>query len=260
MKAAEKLALNLEGAATLVENVQEEVGNSAVTSGKGIVNGTATSAVAFVTIGIYDDEWQVIPVTQEDLRRGYYLSFGATRIWQEVNVGLATGGASRIMKGGQVVTLIAKGAFLYDAAGNVVGVAKNGGQIVTNGPTVTNVVGLGASLAGLSGNLVSKSDAFNRLLPHTAKGTGQLDEIDNVADHVAPTALSHNAPLSGKHWTDFADEAARIRENAARSRGLDPNQRVLNMAIPRKKVLEKIAGYRKGIPPRRSHSQTDWTG
>jgi hypothetical protein len=49
------------------------------------------------------------------------------------------------------------------------------------------------------------------------------------------------------HWTDFPNEAARIRENAARSRGLDPNQRVLNMAIPRKKVLEKIAGKKNGI-------------
>jgi len=36
-------------------------------------------------------------------------------------------------------------------------------------------------------------------------------------------------------------------ENAARSRGLTPNANVVNMAIPRKKILEKIAGKQKGI-------------
>lgn len=36
-------------------------------------------------------------------------------------------------------------------------------------------------------------------------------------------------------------------DNAARSRGLNPNQNVLNMAIPRKKILQKLDGFRKGI-------------
>jgi hypothetical protein len=81
-----------------------------------------------------------------------------------------------------------------------------------------------------------------------ATGVKWARKADNVLDVLPHTdELARIAPRSGKHWTDFADEAARIRENAARSRGLDPNQRVLNMAIPRKKVLEKIAGYRKGI-------------
>ena len=55
------------------------------------------------------------------------------------------------------------------------------------------------------------------------------------------------APRVGKHYTDFADEAAEIMENAARKRGLDPNQGIVNMAIPRKKVLQNIAGKRKAI-------------
>lgn len=36
-------------------------------------------------------------------------------------------------------------------------------------------------------------------------------------------------------------------ENAARSRGLNPNSGIVNMAIPRSKILEKIAGKQKGI-------------
>ena len=54
------------------------------------------------------------------------------------------------------------------------------------------------------------------------------------------------APKGG-HYTDFADEAADTMGNAARSRGLPPNANVVNMAIPRTKILEKIAGKQKGI-------------
>ena len=45
----------------------------------------------------------------------------------------------------------------------------------------------------------------------------------------------------------FSDEEARIIDNAARSRGLNPNSGIVNMAIPRSKILEKIAGKQKGI-------------
>lgn len=45
----------------------------------------------------------------------------------------------------------------------------------------------------------------------------------------------------------FSDEEARIIDNAARSRGLNPNSAIVNMAIPRSKILEKIAGKQKGI-------------
>jgi hypothetical protein len=36
-------------------------------------------------------------------------------------------------------------------------------------------------------------------------------------------------------------------KNTARSRGLTPHANVVNMTIPRKKILEKIAGKQKGI-------------
>lgn len=36
-------------------------------------------------------------------------------------------------------------------------------------------------------------------------------------------------------------------ESGARGRGLDPSQGVMNMAIPRKKILEKIAAKQLGI-------------
>ena len=53
------------------------------------------------------------------------------------------------------------------------------------------------------------------------------------------------APVKGP--AAFADEAATIMENEARSRGLNPNSGIVNMAIPRSKILEKIAGKQKGI-------------
>lgn len=49
------------------------------------------------------------------------------------------------------------------------------------------------------------------------------------------------------HYTDLANEAVDTMEFAARSRGLTPHAIVVNMAIPRKKILEKIAGKQKGI-------------
>ncbi len=52
----------------------------------------------------------------------------------------------------------------------------------------------------------------------------------------------NTVPRGGKHRTDFADEAARIREVASRGGGLDPNQSVLNMSITRKQALKRIDG------------------
>jgi len=42
-------------------------------------------------------------------------------------------------------------------------------------------------------------------------------------------------------------EAATILEKVALSRGLNPNFGIVNMAIPRSKILEKIAGIQKGL-------------
>jgi hypothetical protein len=70
----------------------------------------------------------------------------------------------------------------------------------------------------------------------------QAGELGLLVHNTYPTA-----PTRTGHYTDFADEAAEIMDNAARSRGLNPNLDVLNMAIPRKKILEKLDGFRKGI-------------
>src|SRR5262245_50404455 len=44
-------------------------------------------------------------------------------------------------------------------------------------------------------------------------------------------AMERNVALKATaHWTDFAEDAASIRENAAWSRGLSPNQAIWNMA------------------------------
>jgi hypothetical protein len=73
-----------------------------------------------------------------------------------------------------------------------------------------------------------------------------VDKIEDAADLVGDVAKV--APNKGAgHCTDFADEAADIMEKAARSRGLTPIANVVNMAIPRQKILEKIAGKQKGI-------------
>ncbi len=48
------------------------------------------------------------------------------------------------------------------------------------------------------------------------------------------------APKTGP--AAFEDEAATIRENAARSRGLHPASVIVNMAITRKQALKRIEG------------------
>ncbi len=49
-----------------------------------------------------------------------------------------------------------------------------------------------------------------------------------------------SAPIKGPEA--FADEAAAITENAARSRGLNPSLGIMNMAITRKQALKRIEG------------------
>ena len=57
---------------------------------------------------------------------------------------------------------------------------------------------------------------------------------------VANRAIGQLAPVKGPGA--FADEAATIMENAARSRGLNPSSGIVNMAITRKQALKRIEG------------------
>ena len=52
--------------------------------------------------------------------------------------------------------------------------------------------------------------------------------------------IARPSKASPPHFTDFADEAAEIQANAVRSRGLNPNQKVLSMAMSRKDALRRL--------------------
>ena len=65
-----------------------------------------------------------------------------------------------------------------------------------------------------------------------AQGVKHADEVAGVVSAIAP----QGGPAA------FADEAATIMENAARSRGLNPASGIVNMAITRKQALKRIEG------------------
>ena len=112
---------------------------------------------------------------------------------------------------GKDLGLAAVGVFATVAPGPVDGLAA-GAKIGTRMAKAGAKVADGAGAAG--------------------KGLGELAEAGR---HFV-------APQGPKHWTDFADEAGRIMENAAKSRGLDPAGGVMNMAITRKQAMNRIEG------------------
>jgi len=151
---------------------------------------------------------------------GYQESYLFARIGTELLAGVGTGWLSTVSKVGWVGKL-GKGVFIWDAGGNAVMVGKGGIGIAQNGLNFQNGVQVVAGLFGLGGNVAGR---YGRNLP-----------LGRSTDDAA-AALP--APKGAKHYTDFADEAAEIMENAARRRGLNPNQNILNMA--RKADLKQI--------------------
>jgi hypothetical protein len=80
----------------------------------------------------------------------------------------------------------------------------------------------------------------------TAKAGARVADADGAAGkglgELAGAGRHFVAPQGPKHWTDSAQEAGRIMENAANSRGLDPASGVMNMAITRKQAMNLIEG------------------
>ncbi len=74
-----------------------------------------------------------------------------------------------------------------------------------------------------------------------AIGKGALGLVDDAVDAVSDVKRTIGPKGTG-HYTDFADEAADIMENAARSRGLTPNANVGNMALSRKDAMKRLEG------------------
>ncbi len=129
-----------------------------------------------------------------------------------------------------------------DPQGNLV---VKGTEIYNDIASVESAVKKISDLAWLAAAGQSLRDIAATADVGTLKGVGQA--ANQVRKSIAARKAASVLAPKGGHYTDFADEAADIMESAARSRGLTPNANVVNMAIPRKKISEKITGKQKGI-------------
>ncbi|MEI8369107.1 MAG: hypothetical protein WCJ31_11800, partial [Planctomycetia bacterium] len=85
-----------------------------------------------------------------------------------------------------------------------------------------------------------------KIAARTAKAGARVADAAGAAgkglSELAGAGRHFVAPQGPKHWTDFAEEAGRIMEKSAKSRGLDPASGVMNMAITRKQAMNRIEG------------------
>jgi hypothetical protein len=118
-----------------------------------------------------------------------------------------------------------------------------------------------ASAAGTAGTATSTtSKAANVARKVAGEVEDVLDKVEDVVDNVpvpknvdAPDVsngalkeLVDEAPVSAGHFTDFAEEAKEIIENAARSRGLRSGQDIVNMALSRAEALKRLENLGSG--------------
>ena len=128
------------------------------TGGKVVVNSAATAARSTLTLGIYGDHWELIPVNETDRARAYDLTSGLTGGLFEVAIALGTGGAAATLaKGGRISRAVSGSILLIDASGSVVGVMKARDQILEEGASRANLLKLAFNLVALGVSPVPKA-------------------------------------------------------------------------------------------------------
>ncbi len=144
------------------------------TSGKVLVNGTASTLKSFVTLGFASSPWELLEVTEEDRFHGYDAAFTIMRISQEFLVGR---GAARLARpsGDPWMNAIGKGFFYWDVAQNSASTLRGGyGVAFGEGWTFGNSVELLGGVAGLSGNALGGFRHADEVVPKAA---------DEILDH-----------------------------------------------------------------------------
>jgi hypothetical protein len=128
----------------------EGLGRGLKTSGKVLVNSTATAVRTTVTLGLVDGEVQVLRVSDEDRANGYDAASTTMRFSVDLLIAAGTGGLGKILSnGGKFAHQAGKGLILFDGAGNVVGVVKGAADAPNNGVNFGNGTRIVAGALGV---------------------------------------------------------------------------------------------------------------
>jgi len=142
-------------AARLWETAQQD----AILTGKATINATGKSIVGFVSIGLADtSDMNIIPVTEEDLARGYAIVESAAGVVTEVALTAAGGAALKAAGTGVNVT---KAITAYDIAGNTVMSTQAGVDMVENGVDAQNALQLLAGIGGTGTAIYSNKSVLS---------------------------------------------------------------------------------------------------
>jgi RHS repeat-associated protein len=153
--------------------------NSGLETGhKAVINGIASGAVSFGTLGFVDYQGPA-RVTRQDIYNGYETAFAVSRLTTEFVGGAALGGIASAGKFGRLGTA----ALAYDTAGNAVGAGRGLVNAYNNGLTVGNSVQIVGGALGLAGNVATGS----RVLGDIASDAGRL--------RVQPAGLYGGVPI-----------------------------------------------------------------
>ncbi len=169
-------------------------GSGLQTGGKAIVNGTATAVRQTATLGLYDDPWELISVTDEDRAGGYGVAFGVVNVSANAIISLSPGAIANCSKGTKFAKAVATGFAAYDTAGNVVSTGSGIYDATKNGLNLQNGTQILMGGVGLTGNIAAVRNLKNCFPAGTPVATSDgLRPIESIRagdrvwafDHVA---------------------------------------------------------------------------
>ena len=169
-------------------------GSGLQTGGKAIVNGTATAVRQTATLGLYDDPWELISVTDEDRAGGYGVAFGVVNVSANAIISLSPGAIANCSKGTKFAKAVATGFAAYDTAGNAVSTGSGIYDATKNGLNLQNGTQILMGGVGLTGNIAAVRNLKNCFPAGTPVATSDgLRPIESIRagdqvwafDHVA---------------------------------------------------------------------------
>lgn len=149
-----RLAVNLQTATRLPQEVITAAAAGLTTGGKAVVNGSATAVKNAVFLGLSSSQLELIGVTQEDRERGYDTAVTIATASGQVLIAVGTSGlATLLSKGGTVARTIGGALVAYDAAGNAVGTVQGAYDASQNGINLENGLKIAGGALGLAANV-----------------------------------------------------------------------------------------------------------
>ncbi len=173
MVRSSRLAIDLDSALRLPDEVIRAAAAGLVTGSKALVNGSATAVKNVATLGFMPGQLELIGVTEEDRARGYDTAVAISTASGEVLIAVGTGGITSALSKGGTIARAASGALVaFDAAGNAVGVMQGAIDAATNGVTLNNGAQIAGGLLGLAANYDAARKLGKSISPPSAPAEG----------------------------------------------------------------------------------------